>query len=379
ADEAGDAIAQTATNAKDATVEFVTEDIPQFVTEDIPEWVAENESTVNRVVGGVQVVGGVAEMATGAALVPTGAVSFGAGTVAGGVVMAHGADTTFAGLKALWTGESQQTFTEQGITAVADVIPGVSTENAETAGLVGDIAVGILAPSSLVTRAITNSADNIAAGAADNVVAGITDNVAAGAADNVAAGITDNVAAGATDNVAAGITDNVAAAATDDVAAGAEEGVTTFFHGTTAEVAENIRVEGIDLSKGSPASDFGQGFYMTTSPDEALQSASRLTDGTEPLDVVRFDVPNSELDSLTGLNLPDAASTDWQDFVEFHKTYEPSNLLHGGDPYDMVSGPLFRRYSGPDEVPIAWPDRVPQTSIHTPNAVEVFNRHAVPK
>lgn len=42
-------------------------------------------------------------------------------------------------------------------------------------------------------------------------------------------------------------------------------------------------------------------------------------------------------------SLPDR---DWQDFVRVHREYQPSILLHGGTRFDIVEGPLFRRYSG---------------------------------
>ncbi len=93
-------------------VSDTTAAVTEFATEDVPQWMAENESTVNRGVGVLQTIGGVGEMFAGAALVPTGAVSFGAGTVAGVGVAAHGADTTWAGLKAIWTGEAQETYTK---------------------------------------------------------------------------------------------------------------------------------------------------------------------------------------------------------------------------------------------------------------------------
>jgi hypothetical protein len=148
------------------------------------------------------------------------------------------------------------------------------------------------------------------------------------------------------------------------------EDFTTFYHGTSSEVAQSIRTNGIDLTKGSPYSDFGQGFYMTTSKDEALASAGRLY-GPNNLDVVEFQVPNSKLNELSSLNFP-TADADWADFVSFHKQFGPSDLLHGGEPYDLVSGPLFRRFSSSEGV-LPWMDRLPQTSIHTEKAVDLFN------
>ena len=235
--ETVDDVGEALVDAKDATVEFVTEDAPEwiaetaidvkdatveFVTEDVPEWIAENETTVNRVVGGVQAVGGVGEMVVGAALVPTGAASFGAGTVAGGVVMAHGADTTWAGLKALWTGESQETYTQQGVTAIADAIPGVETDTAESIGMWTDLGLGIAGPLG-AARAITSSADNVITGVTDNVVANSLDNVATPALDEVAVGAADNVATGALDDTVDETLEGAASTA-DEFANGAGNG-----------------------------------------------------------------------------------------------------------------------------------------------------------
>jgi hypothetical protein len=152
----------------------------------------------------------------------------------------------------------------------------------------------------------------------------------------------------------------------------ADEPFTTFYHGTTANVASDIRIKGIDLSKGSEYSDFGQGFYLTTSREEALLSAGRGLDPNTPLDVVSFRVPDSDLSKLSSLRFK-STDADWQDFVRFHKTYGPRDLLHGGQTYDLIEGPLFRRYSGADKAPIPWLDRTNQTSIHTQNSVDLFN------
>jgi hypothetical protein len=158
----------------------------------------------------------------------------------------------------------------------------------------------------------------------------------------------------------------------DDAAgAGASAGeVTTFYHGTSAEYAAAIRARGIDLTAGESFADFGKGFYLTTSREEALMSASRRYSGS--LDVVEFNVPTQQFNNLSKLEFG-SANGAWQDFVGFHKTYSPEILVHAGQPYDLVTGPLFRRYSG--GAPISWETRLPQTSIHTPNAVDLFNSH----
>jgi hypothetical protein len=68
-------------------------------------------------------------------------------------------------------------------------------------------------------------------------------------------------------------------------------------------------------------------------------------------------------------------------FVSFHKGLRytpPLDWMHGGNPYDMVIGPLYRR-GGIDakNPPIPWPGVSPQTSIHTPSAAQLFNSYMV--
>jgi len=79
-------------------------------------------------------------------------------------------------------------------------------------------------------------------------------------------------------------------------------------HGTSAEYAQTIRTNGIDLSKGSPFSDFGQGFYMTTSKDEALLSASRRY-GLDNLDAAKH---RPLWRALVALSILSGGRTTWK-------------------------------------------------------------------
>lgn len=47
------------------------------------------------------------------------------------------------------------------------------------------------------------------------------------------------------------------------------------YHGTTDRYATAIRRNGVDLSKGRGAADFGRGFYLTTSLYQAQQWANQ--------------------------------------------------------------------------------------------------------
>ncbi|AWH89383.1 hemagglutinin repeat-containing protein [Limnobaculum parvum] len=146
--------------------------------------------------------------------------------------------------------------------------------------------------------------------------------------------------------------------------------IVTFYHGASSENASLIKTNGINLSAGNPQADFGRGFYMTTSKEEALMSAGRIFKGAGVYDVVEFNVPIQEIKTLSALEFKSANET-WQDFVRFHKENGPDELLHAGKPYDLVTGPLFRRESKGGAIP--WDNRLPQTSIHTEKAVDLFN------
>jgi RHS repeat-associated protein len=118
----------------------------------------------NRVMGGVKLVGGVAEAAAGVAL--GAATSWtGIGAVAGGAVAVHGVDVAISGARQLFSGEETSSFTSQGLQAA-----GVSKQNAELidAGIsiVGSAGAG-LATSAL--KGAATAAPKVAAATADEV------------------------------------------------------------------------------------------------------------------------------------------------------------------------------------------------------------------
>jgi len=117
---------------------------------------------------------------------------------------------------------------------------------------------------------------------------------------------------------------------------------TTLYHGTTPEGANAIRTQGIDLAKGNDASDFGQGFYLTGSKEEALSSAARKTDvGEEAFEVVVYKIANYQLDKLNKLEF-DGPNEEWQSSVWNHKRPQDATRIqpHGGGAYGMVKGLL---------------------------------------
>lgn len=94
----------------------------------------------NRATGILQVLGGATEFLAGVGGIaaPTGVTQ-----VLGAVAVVHGLDTAWAGLKQVYTGEEQKTYTEQGATKLAGAA-GASKETAERIGAGIDLAAGIL-------------------------------------------------------------------------------------------------------------------------------------------------------------------------------------------------------------------------------------------
>ncbi|MBB3063672.1 DUF3990 domain-containing protein, partial [Microbulbifer rhizosphaerae] len=149
----------------------------------------------------------------------------------------------------------------------------------------------------------------------------------------------------------------------------------TFYHGTSPESASQIRLNGIDLAKSKPLNDFGDGFYMTTSRADAIESAKMVNLNQE---VLEFRVPKSELDNLNILKF-DYPNQEWADFVSINKQLDvpylpPKEWSPTG--FDIVEGPLFRGMRR-DGTLRNWVERADQTSIHTDVAAELFNRYLV--
>ncbi len=151
------------------------------------------------------------------------------------------------------------------------------------------------------------------------------------------------------------------------------EDVTTYYHGTSSSIAESIRATGVVLEEGRYDADFGKGFYMSTSRDTALWSAGRRYND---LSLVEFRVPNRLLSDLDTLEFPSPPDAYWSDFVKINKgQLFPDAWMHGGEPYDMITGPMVQRISHSGNVTF-WEGRM-QTSIHTQRAVDLFNRFMI--
>jgi RHS repeat-associated protein len=141
---------------------------------------------------------------------------------------------------------------------------------------------------------------------------------------------------------------------------------TVFYHGTTDGFGYNIRTNGINLDAGRPNLDFGKGFYTTQSRQHAVKRASQMAkfeSGTPK--VLTYRVSNSEISKLKRLQFNNSDDS-WKNFSLGNRN--PNLPMHD---YDLVSGPVLRNISKGT----AWPyPAFNQTSLHTQDAVDIFNR-----
>lgn len=107
----------------------------------------------------------------------------------------------------------------------------------------------------------------------------------------------------------------------------------TLFHGT------NQDIEAIDLTKGLPYKDFGQGFYLT--PDrvtaERMAKKRALLFGGEPL-VIEYSFDEQMASTaLQILTFSQKATVEWARFVDRNRDRSSEPYHHD---YDIVSGPI---------------------------------------
>jgi hypothetical protein len=126
-------------NEQDSDRVRVVLSAPQLAAVLARQSISSTEMLSNRLWGGLQVVGGVLEMAGAAALcvLPEPTLASKAGCVVFGV---HGSDTATAGLRQVWTGRDTATLTQQGTRKLADAI-NASPDMADNIGLSIDMMV----------------------------------------------------------------------------------------------------------------------------------------------------------------------------------------------------------------------------------------------
>lgn len=154
------------------------------------------------------------------------------------------------------------------------------------------------------------------------------------------------------------------------------------FHGCTKKDADSIVSNGIQLSSCRLNTDFGHGFYLTTSERQARQwawyrfygNAPRARAGN-PAEILTFDLAREDLAGLETLVFV-RNSFDYDDYwsIVHHFRYgnQPNNHCRPpGSPawFDAVWGP----------VSVLWPQRnamsdADQVSFHTPAAIRILTR-----
>ena len=98
----------------------------------------------------------------------------------------------------------------------------------------------------------------------------------------------------------------------------------------------NINIEHIELEKSKPFKDFGKGFYLSESEEQALEMArfKALTFGGEPI-VSKFEFDTSLMhNSDLRIKIFKEYSEEWADFVFANR--EGTDVEH----YDIVYGPI---------------------------------------
>ena len=98
----------------------------------------------------------------------------------------------------------------------------------------------------------------------------------------------------------------------------------------------NINIEHIELEKSKPFKDFGKGFYLSESEEQALEMArfKAHTFGGEPI-VSKFEFETSLMhNSDLRIKIFKEYSEEWADFVFANR--EGTDVEH----YDIVYGPI---------------------------------------
>ncbi|MES5466175.1 DUF3990 domain-containing protein, partial [Acinetobacter baumannii] len=163
------------------------------------------------------------------------------------------------------------------------------------------------------------------------------------------------------------------------------------YHGTSKTYASDIRVYGIDITKSKMTNDFGEGFYLTSSRDDALSSAT-MVNNMDNIDILEFRIPKDKYNDLNHLEFK-SPNREWQDFVILNKGvnnyidkngntipfYRPPQEWNVKlEDYDLISGPLFRRINSEGKM-LHWEDRQPQVVVRSSSSAWLFNQYMVDK
>lgn len=101
----------------------------------------------------------------------------------------------------------------------------------------------------------------------------------------------------------------------------------------------NVEVNDIDLNRSEVGKDFGVGFYLTASKDQAERMASRrvrLYGGDPVVSIFEYDEASAKKDSLV-LKDFQFYSKEWADFILANRANGTRTQSHN---YDIVHGPI---------------------------------------
>lgn len=101
----------------------------------------------------------------------------------------------------------------------------------------------------------------------------------------------------------------------------------------------NIEIFGIDLQKGRPGKDFGKGFYLSDTKEQAWKMAetvAKRNGGVPKVSVFECD-DNLLQDASLNVLCFDGYSYDWLDFILTNRSNRSGSQVHS---YDIVYGPI---------------------------------------
>jgi len=122
------------------------------------------------------------------------------------------------------------------------------------------------------------------------------------------------------------------------------------YHGTIRRFGESIVRDGVDVARGLPNTDFGRGFYTTTSCLQARAFADRKSASKNaPAAITKFTLDRLTLGTLRGLVFL-RGSVDAVDYWSFvaHCRGRRLGALKANSGYDVVYGPVARSWWGPN-------------------------------
>jgi len=159
----------------------------------------------------------------------------------------------------------------------------------------------------------------------------------------------------------------------------------TLYHGTVGPFADDLEKSGISLTKCRAKTDFGRGFYLTTSRRQARDHANNRFGARNFLPAMtpnRFDpvcaaVAEYAIDRLALGMLSDlvfaSPDAEWMDFVTHCRGRQP-HIPNGAQAYyDVVWGPVSQVGGRP------FPPDVNQVSFHSQRALGLLQLLGVSK